>query len=163
MMPVIFCVPVARSCACSRGGGVGGEGAKEMLLGLYLICGMPVLVDPCQPRLARPLIVVSQASKSAACDAHAPNLPARPHDRTHARTHARTHTNSHAYTHARTHIRTHTRTHARAHATAHAMRDLGVIDVANADDSQNDAGDGRCFNAEVVSELCTCKPRSIYS
>ena len=118
MMPVIFCVPVARSCACSRGGGVGGEGAKEMLLGLYLICGMPVLVDPCQPRLARPLIVVSQASKSAACDAHAPNLPARPHDRTPARPHARTHARTHAHKFARIHARTHAHSHAHTYARA---------------------------------------------
>ena len=56
-----------------------------MLLGLYLICGMPVLVDPCQTRRARPLVFVPQASKSAARDIHAPNLYARPHARTHVR------------------------------------------------------------------------------
>ena len=128
-----------------------GEGGKKMLLGLYLICGMPVLVDPCQPRLARPLKVVPKASTSSARDMHAPNLHACTPTRMPARP---------ARTPARPPARTHAR--ARAHATAHAIRDLGMVDVANADDSQNDAGDGRSFDAEVVSELCTCEPRCIH-
>ena len=69
-------------CVCVHG--------TEIILGLYLVCGMPVLVDPRQARLARPLIGdAPSVSLSVYADMRATKR-ARARDDA-ARTHARTH------------------------------------------------------------------------